>query len=373
MEHSCVGPTPRSVSAIDFYQVSKDGVPLFFTPFGHFALCTGEMLRVDKQPTSGHSERIRLEISMRICLLAALAFSIAIPLAAQLVGPSKVDVVIPMPPSLGIRVKSLALVPASDSYTVELHKILRHHLEASRLIQIKESPSLTGKDLGSLDEAAKAALKAGLGPTILLSAVVNSAESGQEARQIPFSNNGVKSVATTTVKYHATVKLLDLATGKSTEVPPINVDTFLRNESVGSTPSYPEVDAVRAQATSIAARKVLGLLLPWADHRSLVFFDNSALEMKELFNLYKAKKFAEALALGQATLAKAPATTAPRDLARLSYDLGMLQLMSSHYPEAMGLMKAAVAKDNDSDLRLGLDSAQEALANQDKIQTIMSP
>ena len=57
----------------------------------------------------------------------------------------------------------------------------------------------------------------------------------------------------------------------------------------------------------------------------------------------------------------------------MNYDLGLLQLMSGQYSEAVMLLGIAVAKDQDGDLRLGLDSALEAVKNQESIQKIMAP
>lgn len=310
---------------------------------------------------------------MRSGLFATLVFFTALPLAAQLVGTQKVDVVVPMPPTLGIRIKELALVPPGDTYTTELHKILRRHIEASKLIRLKDDPALSRAQLSSLDEASRASLKAGLGSITVLSAIVKGAEANKTVQKGGDTHNGATYHAIMTVRYHLNVELLDLATGKITQLPPINLEATQQKDGFGFAPPFPDAEAVRAMATSQAAKRVLGLLLPWADHRSLPFFDDAAFGMKELFSLVKENKVADALAQGQATLAKVPVEAKPRDAARLNYEVGILQLMSGHYPEALKLLETAVAKDSDGVYRIGLNAALEAVKNQESIQKIMAP
>jgi hypothetical protein len=310
---------------------------------------------------------------MRLNVLATLALSTALPLTAQLLGHPKVDVVVPMPPTLGVHVTELALVPPGNSYSMELHMILIRQFQASKLIRMKEASKLERLPLSGLDEPSKASLKSSLGPVALLSVNVNGVEPVQTLQQGGKTYNGRVYHAVTTVVYHVNVELLDLASGRLTKLPPMNIESSQQREEFNVVPIYPDPDAVRAMATRVAAKKVLSLLLPWADHRELVFFDDASLNMKAIFNLVKEKKLAEALVAGRAILAQLPADAKPREVAHLNYDLGLLQLMSGHYSEAVMLLEAAVAKDQDGDLRLGLDSALEAVKNQESIQKIMAP
>jgi len=228
---------------------------------------------------------------MRLNVLAALALSTTLPLMAQLLGHPKVDVVVPMPPTLGVHVTELALVPPGNSYSMELHTILIRQLQASKLIRVKDASKLERITLRNLDEPSKASLKSSLGPVTLLSVNVNGAEPIKTLQQGGKTYSGVVYHAVMTVVYHLNVELLDLASGKLTKLPPINIESSQQREGFNVVPIYPDSDAVRAMATRVAAKKVLSLLLPWADHRDLIFFDDASLNMKEIFNLVKEKNW----------------------------------------------------------------------------------
>lgn len=313
------------------------------------------------------------------CLAAALALAAGTAARAQwlesLINPD-VEVTLTHPPALGLKVKRIAFAPVQTPAADELVSACIADLTAEGQVEVLDRSNIEKvlkeqkfTNSGLVDEASAVELGRLLGSPVLLMVSVHNLKvtrTPHNTTKAEWKDSSGKVhpavttyVSRTQVDYSASIQAVDLASGKVYSQQRIAVAPSRERSSENGQPEYPSETEVRELAIDQARTQVHRLLLPWAETRKLVFYDDRDYGMKEAYRRLKLKDYAGALAeslkgLGQA---KGDAKVRAKYLGRTHYNVGICHFILGDYASALPYLKAA--RETDAGHKIFLEAANE--------------
>ncbi len=275
------------------------------------------------------------------------------------------DVMVTMthPPSLGIKIKSLAFAPVTNENAEELVSACIQDLTASGQIEILDRNNVEkifkeqkfGQS-GLVD--ARTAVEMGnlMGSPVLLIVKVfrfNVKQFPLRGKTTVYRGNPAQAydvpvyTSKTQADFGASIQAIDLATGKTYSEKRFALTPSKENSSTDGQPEYPTDSSVREAAIYEVRSDLHKMLLSWKESKKLIFYDDKDYGMKEAFQYLKMNNYPEALAKSVVALnnANADPKVKPKYIARANYNIGMCHFILGDYSSAMPFLQAALKTD----------------------------
>lgn len=323
--------------------------------------------------------------------LPALLLLAATPAFAQfwseLANP-KVEVLLTHPPGLGLKIDRVAFLPGRDPASRELADLLTAGLVQSRAMEVVDRAHLDAvireQELGQngyFDPATVTSLGKLLGPTALVVVNVNRCEiarsqaTKEERRK---DKKGVEQVrierrSITTLDFTAAVQVVDLATGRVFGAQRFEESPTRYATSYDGWPAHPREAEVRREAYDRTQARIMKLLLPWTEARSLTFFDDEEFLMDQAHRHLKAKDYRGALELAQRGLeaSKLDKGRKPKYYPRTWYNVGIIHFIQGNYEEARPFLQQALDMQPDASIfKTAYRECMDALDLQAQMQKV---
>jgi tetratricopeptide (TPR) repeat protein len=289
----------------------------------------------------------------------------------------EVEVQLTHPPELGIRIQRLAFATASTPIEADLIQALIGDLSSTGEIEILDRANVDRilreqkfSNSGMVDEKTAVELGKLLGSPALMIVKVHHFNFNKTQRQeVQTKKEKVdkKEVETKVTTYFtgkqgdfvASIQAVDLATGKIYSAKRIVASPSLENKQQDTAPDPPSDAQIREMAIAQAVSLVRKMVLPWAEARKLVFYDDSDYSMKEAYGRLKIKDYPGALVAARQSLGKAKAdpNAKPKYLGRTNYNIGICHFILGDYESALPFLK--LAQDTDIDSGIYRDAVNE--------------
>jgi tetratricopeptide (TPR) repeat protein len=264
---------------------------------------------------------------VRAALLALLTACAPLPAQfwSRLANPT-VDVEIPHPPDLGLRLDRVAFAPPRDAASRELADALLSELTRSGAAQVVD--------------------RSRAGALLMVDVERDEARHEETVKEDKDREGRIKSTtrtATTRLDYGARIQVVELGTGKVHDVLRVDEHPRASASSERTKPAPPDVAPLRRQVREEAVAKAMKQLLPWTETLKITFFDDKRYGMEEAFKRLEAgdRKGAWELARRGADSARADAGGETKFRGRALHNLGVLAFQEGRREAALAAFREA--------------------------------
>jgi hypothetical protein len=257
----------------------------------------------------------------------------------------KIHVPIKHLPGLGLNVKRIAFGGTIgdcsdqlvDSITEQLVQGGLDVLDRAHLKTLLAEQNLSLSD--RVDSASAIQFGKVLGSAAMIFVKVQRCTTQRDALHEDVKRNGMPVrifISRTRAFFRGSIQAVDLTTGRVFAAQTLDYSPQRENRSDQGTPEFPSDIDMKDGAIRSAAVQSARLFVPWTETKDLVFFDDKDCGLKRAADLLKAGAVEPAVKQAEDNLAGCKSGEAKEStVAHAYYDLGLLQMISGKFDDAM--------------------------------------
>lgn len=261
-------------------------------------------------------------------------------------GKKKVPVTINHPASLAVALKgkTVAITPVGDNpctqpFADQLEQLFQTNgvnlVDRANLAAIIKEQHFEVSDVVDANTAMQLGKVSGMAAIIFVR--VNRCSVRQDEPLIAQQFIGPPArISRTEAHFQASIRTVDLATGRVLGTNPLKADEQRQNQSTaGLQPEYPSSEEVQDLALQRAVQQANHLYFPWVENRTVAFMDSKNCNLKQEYDLLRTGDLESVLKLAIDNAQACKSDPKPTHEADALYNLGVTYMLMRRYREAL--------------------------------------